>query len=85
MLASKMPVEFVAHATGHDLTPASALWEHVKADLALCIVSANVLSGWKAFPWAQLGDAPVPASLAVLEAMGVSAGALDDMIDFLYR
>ena len=40
-LASSVPAELAVHNTGHDLTGLSALWEYLRARLALCMPGAN--------------------------------------------
>lgn len=61
-LAKYMPAELVVHVTGHELkNSASALWEYIDAQLALCMPGALVLAGWPAVPWGHNGSGPSPA------------------------
>jgi hypothetical protein len=65
-LARWVPAEIAVHATGHDLTGLSALWNYMRASVALLAPSLCVLGGWPAPPYGQLGSGPVPADLSAL-------------------
>ena len=80
-LAARMPAEFVAHNTGHELKSASSMYEYMDADLALCIPGALVSAGWPQAPWGQLGRSPVPPALEALKECSVTVAALQIAID----
>ena len=82
-LASSVPAELAVHNTGHDLTSLSALWEYLRARIALLVPGAIVLAGWKPLPYGQLGKGPVHPTLDAL--IGVPISELDTMIDALFN
>lgn len=84
MLAMSMPAEIAVNTTGHDLTSMTALWEYLRARLALCMPGAVVLSGFPAFPWGQLGKGPQPPTLEALVVGGVSMERLEEYVDRLF-
>jgi len=79
-----MPAEIAVHTTGHYLTQLGSIFEYIDATRALCQPGITALSGFKPFPFGQLGKGPVPASLSSLEALGVSLEVLDAIIDALF-
>jgi hypothetical protein len=79
-----MPAEIAVHTTGHYLTQLGSIFEYIDATRSLCQPGITVLSGFKPFPYGQLGKGPVPASLSSLEALGVSLEVLDSIINVLY-
>ena len=85
LIAQFLQAEIAVHTTGHDLRDMSALWEYLDADLALSIAAAVILAGHKPFSYGQLGRAPVPPSIVVLETIGVQEDALRLTINELFR
>eukprot|EP00966_Prymnesium_polylepis_P067289 1562106-Prymnesium_polylepis.1 len=61
-----MPPEFAAHVCGHDLTPASAIFEYFDYTRAGCMPGSVVLGGWPSMVInpKQIGMGPKPASLS---------------------
>jgi len=86
-LCARMPAEFAAQCTGHDLRKVSALFEYMDSSVALAMPGAIVLSGWPALPWGQLGMGPVPPSLRELSTSGLVSDMehLELAIDHLYQ
>ena len=82
-LAIAVPAELAVHNTGHDLTGLSALWEYLRAKIALLLPGAVVLAGWDSFPYGQIGKGPVHPSLSSI--LGVSMAEFDKMIDVLFN
>ena len=82
-LASSVPAELAVYNTGHDLTSMSALWEYLRARIALLVPGAIVLAGWKALPYGQLGKGPVHPTLAAL--IGVPLSELEKMVDAFFN
>jgi len=80
-LCSRMPADFVVHATGHDMKGASALYEYINPDRALLMPTAIILGGYAPLPWGQLGKAQVGASLGVLTIDdGLRRRMVDDVL-----
>ena len=50
-----------------------------------CMPGSAVLGGWPAMAYGQMGVGPKPASLNVLETLGVDMEAITNMIDELFR
>jgi len=57
-LMTKMPAEFVAAATGHELTGKSALFEYLDPSRALMLPAATVLAKFPAFPHGRILKGP---------------------------
>lgn len=90
-LARFIQAELAVHNTGHDLTGLCALWEYLRARIALCMPGAIVLAGWPPLPYGQMGDGPKHPLLAVLVGTSLEVGVLitlerlDKMIDHLFN
>ena len=67
-LAASMPGEFAVAATGHDMTQTSKFYEYMQPRVAMLQPAANVLSGWPAPPFGQLGHGPRAPSLDALSS-----------------
>lgn len=80
-----MPPPLTAvHGSGHDLTSLSCLWEYCGTKLALVMPCAVVLSGWRAFPWGQLGQGPVSPDLKPIVVSGIAIETLEEFADILF-
>ena len=55
MLVAAMDPVLATNTTGHDLTPASAMFEYVDHTRAGCMPGSVVLGGWRPIPYGQLG------------------------------
>jgi hypothetical protein len=85
-LARYVPAEIAVHATGHEITNMSAMWNYLEANIALLMPSLCVLAGWPAPPHGQLGDGPVPADLAAVHLnIPKSKAAFDNMLTVLFQ
>ena len=85
MLVAAVDPVLATNTTGHDLTPASAMFEYVDHTRAGCMPGSVVLGGWRPIPYGQLGMGPKPASLKPLEDMAVDMAKVNDLIDLLFR
>lgn len=45
-----VPVELIAHYTGHSLEKFTSMYDYVDADLSKCLQCATVITGWPAPP-----------------------------------
>ena len=82
-LACHIPAELAVHLTGHDLTSLSALWEYLRARVALLIPGGVVLAGWPSFPYGQMGESSVHPKLTAI--VGVGMELFEMMIDSLFN
>lgn len=82
-LATKMPIDFVPHLTGHDLEKLGALFNYLDAHLAISVTGAQCLAGWPAPPRGELSEGPRAPTLAAL--VTTDAARLSTMADNLFR
>ena len=62
MAAGGVCSEFALAVSGHDAEKLSTLWHYICLSLAAMVPGANVLGGWTAPPYGQLGEGAKPAS-----------------------
>ena len=87
LLACSVPAELAVFNTGHDLTGLSALWEYLRARLALCMPGAIALAGFPPLPYGHLGMGPASPTLSALDVLENSPKSveLENMIDSLFN
>jgi len=69
-LAARMPAEFVAYCSGHELKNMSSLFEYIDADKLLSTPGGLRLAGWPTAPW---GQTSVPAASPELSPLVVKS------------
>ena len=84
-MAKKMPIEFVKHTTGH--SESGHVADYLDASVVLALPGAIVLAGYNAFPWGELGDGPMAATLDELSGCtpSVSIADLDPVMNKLFN
>lgn len=81
MAAGGVCSEFALAVSGHDAEKLSTLWHYICLSLAAMVPGANVLGGWTAPPYGQLGEGAKPASYGPIVDTGVTEAALDRFTD----